>query len=254
MTLKKHLDELPLWFQFEIIRSNMIVSFSFIRYRRLFIPLAFMAMAIHRIPLLFSSKCRFWKLMGCGRNGTFDLQPDWQQWSLMAVWDSEDDFHDFNNSSFISWWWKTFTTEKWTLICVPLASHGKWDGKDPFKMIDYDQNHTGAVAVLTRATIRFSKLKRFWTHVDPVAQIMTEAKGYLTSVGIGEAPFFRQATISIWDNMENMKAFAYGSKEHAEVIKKTRKEDWYSEELFARFKIISGSGTLNGVDPLSELK
>ena len=50
MTLKKHLDELPLWFQFEIIRSNMIVSFSFIRYRRLFIPLAFMAMAIHRIP------------------------------------------------------------------------------------------------------------------------------------------------------------------------------------------------------------
>ena len=228
MTLKKHLDELPLWFQFEIIRSNMIVSFSFIRYRRLFIPLAFMAMAIHRIPLLFSSKCRFWKLMGCGRNGTFDLQPDWQQWSLMAVWDSEDDFHDFNN--------------------------GKWDGKDPFKMIDYDKDHTGPVAVLTRATIRFSKLKRFWTHVDPVAQIMTKAKGYLTSVGIGEAPFFRQATISVWDNMENMKAFAYGSKEHAEVIKKTRKEDWYSEELFARFKIISGSGTLNGVDPLSVLK
>ena len=112
----------------------------------------------------------------------------------------------------------------------------------------------GAVAVLTRATIRFSKLKRFWTHVDPVAQIMTKAKGYLTSVGIGEAPFFRQATISIWDNMENMKAFAYGSKEHAEVIKKTKKEDWYSEELFARFKIISGSGTLNGVDPLSVLK
>jgi hypothetical protein len=38
------------------------------------------------------------------------------------------------------------------------------------------------------------------------------------------------------------------------VIKKTRKEDWYSEELFARFKIISGSGTLNGVDPLSVFK
>ena len=232
----------------------MIVSFSFIRYRRLFIPLAFIAMAIHRIPLSFFSKCKFWKLMGCGRNGTFDLQPDWQQWALMAVWDSEDDFNKFNTSSFISWWWKTFTTEKWTLLGIPLASHGKWDGKEPFKMIDYDKEHTGPVAVLTRATIRFSKLKRFWTHVDPIAQIMTKAKGYLTSVGIGEAPFIRQATISVWDNMENMKAFAYGSKEHAEVIKKTRKEDWYSEELFARFKIISGTGTLNGIDPIEVIK
>jgi hypothetical protein len=38
------------------------------------------------------------------------------------------------------------------------------------------------------------------------------------------------------------------------VIKKTRNEDWYSEELFARFKIISGTGTLNGIDPLSSKK
>jgi hypothetical protein len=50
-----------------------------------------------------------------------------------------------------------------------------------------------------------------------------------------------------------MKAFAYGSKEHADVIRKTRKEDWYSEELFARFKIISSSGKLNGIDPLSKI-
>jgi heme-degrading monooxygenase HmoA len=232
----------------------MIVSLSIVRYRRLFIPFALLAMAVHRIPLAMNKKCRFWKLMGCGRNGTFDLQPDWQQWALMATWDSEEDFNKFNTGSFISWWWKTFTTEKWTLLSVPLASHGKWDGIEPFKMNDYDKDHSGPVAVLTRATIRFNKLKRFWTHVDPVAQIMTKAKGYLTSVGIGEAPFIRQATISIWDNMENMKAFAYGSKEHADVIKKTRKEDWYSEELFARFKIISGSGTLNAIDPLKEIK
>jgi hypothetical protein len=52
--------------------------------------------------------------------------------------------------------------------------------------------------------------------------------------------------------MEQMKTFAYGSK-HAEVIKKTRSEDWYSEELFARFRIIESSGTVNGKDPLAGL-
>jgi heme-degrading monooxygenase HmoA len=229
----------------------MIVSFSVVRYRRLFIPIAFLAMAIHRLPLWLNKKCKFWKLMGCGRNGTFDLQPDWQQWSLMVVWDSESDFREFKSNSFIAWWWRAFTFEEWTILSIPLASHGEWDGKDPFKMNDYEKDHVGPVAVLTRATIRFSKLKRFWTHVDPVAQIMTQADGYLHSVGIGEAPFIRQATLSIWESMDKMKAFAYGSKEHSDVIRKTRKEDWYSEELFARFKIISSSGMLNGKNPIN---
>ena len=232
----------------------MIVSFSVVRYRNLFIPIAFLAMAIHRLPLWLNSECKFWKLMGCGKNGTFDLQPDWQQWALMAVWDSEGEFQKFKSNSFISWWWKTFAFEEWTVLVAPLASHGEWDGIDPFKINVYDKEYTGPVAVLTRASIRFSKLKRFWTHVDPVAQIMTKADGYLHSIGIGEAPFFRQATLSIWASMEKMKAFAYGSKEHADVIRKTRKEDWYSEELFARFKVISSSGKLNGVDPLENIK
>jgi hypothetical protein len=232
----------------------MIVSFSIVRYRNLFIPLAFLAMAIHRLPLWLNSECKFWKLMGCGKNGTFDLQPDWQQWALMAVWGSEDEFQKFKSNSFIAWWWKTFAFEEWTLLVAPLASHGEWNGIDPFKIDEYDNQYTGPVAVLTRASIRFSKLKRFWTHVDPIAQIMTKADGYLHSIGIGEAPFIRQATLSIWSSMDKMKAFAYGSKEHADVIRKTRKEDWYSEELFARFKVISSSGKLNGVDPLKNIK
>lgn len=231
----------------------MIVSFTVVRYRPLFIPIAFFAMAIHRFPLWLNKKCKFWKLLGCGKNGTFDLQPDWQQWALMAVWEDENDFNAFKRSSFISWWWRKFASDEWTLLCVPLASHGQWDGSDPFKMNKYYDYENEAVVVLTRATIRLSKLKRFWTHVDPVAQIMAKADGYLHSVGIGEAPFFRQATLSVWENMEKMKAFAYGSKEHADVIKKTRKEDWYSEELFARFKVISSSGKLSGRNPLDKI-
>ena len=231
----------------------MIVSLTIVRYRKSLIPFALLAMAVHRLPLMLTKQCSFWKLLGSGSNGTFDLQPDWQQWGLLAVWDNREAFDGFYNKSFINSWWKTLAAEKWTILCEPLQSHGKWDGHEPFgkpntKVI------TGPVAVLTRATIRFSKLKGFWANVDSVANIMADAPGFITSLGIGEAPVYRQATFSIWKSIEDVKAFAYTSKEHAEVIKKTRNENWYSEELFARFKIVDSLGTINGKNPLKEIE
>jgi len=47
-----------------------------------------------------------------------------------------------------------------------------------------------------------------------------------------------------------MKAFAYRNKEHAEVIKKTREQRWYSEDMFIRFRITGSTGTLRGSNPL----
>lgn len=230
----------------------MIVSFTIIRYSKLLIPFALLAMAFHRIFLWLQKGCSFWKLLGSGNNGTFDLQPDWQQWGLLAVWDDRESFDHFYAHSFIVRWWKLLATETWTIICQPLQSHGKWDGKEPFGKPDIT-NYTGPIAVLTRATIRFSKLKNFWSNVDEVANLMTNAKGFITSFGIGEAPVYRQATFSIWESLDDVKAFAYQSREHAEVIKKTRLENWYSEELFARFKPIDSFGTIKGEDPLNRM-
>jgi len=39
-------------------------------------------------------------------------------------------------------------------------------------------------------------------------------------------------------------------QEHAEVIRKTHAEKWYSEEMFVRFRILSATGTLRGKSPL----
>ncbi|MCJ8209687.1 DUF3291 domain-containing protein [Mucilaginibacter sp. RS28] len=232
--------------------ATMLVSLTVVRYRKSFVPFALLSMAVHRLPLMLARGCSFWKLLGSGRNGTFDLTPDWQQWGLMAVWDSREDFDEFYKSSFVAKWWKVFAKEQWTILCQPLQSHGKWDGKEPFGKPD-NTNYKGPVAVLTRATIRVTRLKNFWSHVDEVADMMTSAKGYITSIGIGEAPIYRQATFSIWESLDDVKAFAYRSREHAEVIKKTRSEAWYSEELFARFKPVATFGSLHGGDPLKGL-
>lgn len=229
----------------------MIVSLTILTYRRLYIPVAVLAMAVHRIPLRFTKGCSFWKLMGCGKNGTFDLKPDWQQWGLLAVWDTEADFQRFYKKSFVSKWWNRFARERLTVLCEPLSSHGKWTGKEPFKNDSPDENYDGPVAVLTRATIRFNRLTNFWANVGAIAELMNKAPGYITSYGIGEAPFYLQATFSVWESLEHVKNFAYRSKEHSKVIEKTRKENWYSEELFARFKPLASMGTLNGINPFA---
>ncbi|MBD1392113.1 DUF3291 domain-containing protein [Mucilaginibacter glaciei] len=228
----------------------MIVSLTIVRYRKAFVPFALLAMALHRLPMMLQDGCSFWKLLGSGRNGTFDLQPDWQQWGLLAVWDDRNSYEQFAQKSLVSKWWSTLGTESWTILCQPMQSHGKWDGKEPFGQPN-SAIIQGPIAVLTRATIKMSRLKNFWSNVDDIANLMVDAPGYITSIGVGEAPVYRQATFSIWENFEAMKAFAYGSKQHAEVIKKTRSEGWYSEELFARFAIIETQGTLNGINPLS---
>jgi len=219
----------------------MIVSLSILKYPKKNIPFAFLAMAIHRMPLLLNKKCSFWKLMGSGKNGTFDIHPDYQQWALLAVWDTLADFETFNKYSFIAKWWNRFTINKRTIICEPIEAHGKWNNKQPFGHPKI-KDHEGAVAILTRATIRPSRLKNFWKNVPKVAAIMSSTEGFVTSVGIGEVPLFRQATFSIWRSLDDVKKFAYKDQEHAEIIKLTRQENWYSEELFARFRIIKNDG------------
>lgn len=190
--------------------------------------------------------------MGCGKNGTFDKNPDWQQWALLAVWPSEADFNDFISHSSVARWWKTFGIEQYTILCEPLESHGKWSGKEPFLspgILDY----SGPVAVLTRAQIRFPRLKNFWANVPAVAAMMKDAPGLAFSVGVGEAPLYLQATFSVWRSLDDVKNFAYRQWQHADVIKKTRREDWYAEELFARFKPVRTIGTLHGTDPLADI-
>ena len=201
--------------------------------------------------------------MGSGKNGTFDKVPDWQQWAILTVQRSTFKVQSFENpdnglnelhqdflGNFISKWFSFFKCETYTLVMESIESHGLWDGKKVFGGLPAKTDYEGMIAVLTRATIRINKLKYFWQNVAPVANKMNNANGFLFSVGVGEIPWIKQATFSVWHSKEDMKAFAYGMKEHAAVIQKTRKENWYSEDMFTRFKILKTQGSIRGKDPL----
>jgi hypothetical protein len=242
----------------------MTVTLTIIRYRKRFIFFALLAMAVFRLPLWFSKKTGFWKLMGSGKNGTFDKNPDWQQWAILSVLKVTvkpiQVAHYPSNiliqkiyGTFISKWLSFFNCETITYLLEPIEGHGLWDKQKVFGELPYKTNYEGQIAVLTRATIRLSKLKQFWKHVNGVALQMAGANGLVTSYGIGEIPLVKQATFSIWQSKEAMKYFAYQIKEHQEVIQKTRQEKWYSEDMFTRFKITGCVGTVNGTNPLKEI-
>jgi hypothetical protein len=135
-------------------------------------------------------------------------------------------------------------------VLNPIEGHGSWDGKAIFGELPVKTDYEGRIAVLTRATIRLSRLKDFWDNVDGVASQMANADGFVTSYGIGEIPLIKQATFSIWDNTTAMKSFAYQMQAHKDVIKKTRQQKWYSEDMFVRFTISSAIGSINGVNLL----
>lgn len=211
---------------------------------------AFRQMGLAGFELEKVGGLRFYKLLGSGKGGGFSLKPDWSRYALLMVWDDAKAANDFFQNSKLMQKYRRRSAEIWTVRLSAVRSHGSWSGTNPFEPAAAAPSESSPVAVLTRAAIHIGKLRRFWSFVPETSREIERAEGLIASIGIGEAPFFRQATFSLWRTETDMKNFAYKSKVHTEVIKLTRAENWYSEELFARFVPIASEGAWNGRDPL----
>ncbi|AYA38779.1 spheroidene monooxygenase [Hymenobacter oligotrophus] len=195
---------------------------------------------------------RFAKLLGSGYD--FGLKPNFARYGLMAVWDDDATARRFFERNPHWQAYQERSHELWTADLLPLQGHGLWDGSNPF---DYapraDAPAEAPVAVLTRASIRLLRSWKFWQAVPPVSRAVQQAPGLLAAIGLGELPIVRQATFSLWRSAAEMRQYAYGQQHegrHKEIIKRTRQEGWYSEEMFARFRVLSTRGTWDGQNPL----
>lgn len=226
----------------------MVVTLTIVRYPKRYIYFGFLSMAVFPVFLWKNSFLSFYKLMGCGRNGTFDIRPDLRQWAILAIHKEGQTASAGCEGLYgkkIAGWWKRFQCEVMSIGLEPIEGHGTWEGKECFGSLPKQSAFNGLIGVLTRASIRVGKARSFWKHVPAAAADVKSAPGYITSFGIGELPWIRQATFSVWENKEAMKTYAYRKKPHQQVIEKTRKEKWFREEMFVRFRILWTTGTLN---------
>ena len=213
---------------------------------------AFNQMGSSRRVLARTQGLRFWRLLGTGHGRGFSLRPDFSRYGLLAVWESADAADRFMSGSRLMTDYRQRSNECWNVWLAPYDARGAWGGVNPFLPLA-PRAGAGPVAVLTRAAIRLSRLRSFWSAVPSTTAGLDRAKGLLASLGTGETPFVRPATFSLWRSEADLVAYAYGDAQHEEVIRRRADEGWYSEELFARFTPLRSEGTWKGTDPLAGL-
>ncbi len=226
-------------------KENQIVTISFFKYRSWHKFWAFSQMG--RAPGKFKNQegLQFIKMMGSGAGLGFSLKPDLTVYGLLAVWDNENFARQFFENS------KTFQSMKsrssywWTVLMVPTKVKGYWDGVCPFQPVPPTERgeQQQQIAVITRASIHTRFIRRFWNQVPAVSrQLMLHKNQLIFTKGIGEVPVVQLATFSLWNDRKSMELFAYKNDPHKNLIRKTREEGWFNEELFAEFTAIGTLG------------
>jgi hypothetical protein len=209
------------------------------------IPAAAAAMALDRRLLRGPGAPRFAKLLGTGDGRTFTVRDaDPHHWGLLATWDDVAAADAFERGP-LHRGWDGRAHERLDVRLTPLSSRGRWSRREPFGD-PRPRRTTGPVAAVTRARIRPSRAARFWRSVPPVSADLAQTPGLALAVGIGEAPIGLQGTFSLWRSADDLVGFAHRRPAHVDVVRRTPREDWYAEELFARFAVLSVRGTFGG--------
>ncbi len=201
---------------------------------------AFTQMGIARLSTKEIKGLRFVKLLGSGGLTGFGSWPNWTVYSLLCVWESQEAQENFFNKNLFFLGFIKRSIAHQNIFLQSISAHGTWDGQQPFETSKHKSD--GKIAVITRGKIKLSKLWTFWQFVSPASNDMQGKEGMIFCIGVGELPLIQQATFSIWESTELMTKYAYHSKQHLEVIKKTRELGWYEEELFARFEVLKIEG------------
>ncbi len=209
------------------------------------VPTAVAHMALDRRTVRSLPGLQFAKLLGTGSGRTFtprDADP--HHWGVLACWADEAGPHRLTSSR-VGRSWERIATESALWLMRPLASRGRWAGREPFGRptpIRWD----GPVAAITRGRVRLRLWRTFWSAVPPVALAAHTHGGLTFALGIGEAPIGLQGTFSTWSDRAALIDFAHRRAPHRRVIEQTAELGWYSEDLFARFALLDAQGRFAG--------
>ena len=190
----------------------------------------------------------FTKVMGSGHDGGFSLRPSTSLQGLVCMLRNAAQAREFLDGPLVREA-RERSRESWTGLLAVTSSRGEWDdntwGPSSSEALGAHAHDAplGAapLAVLTRASIRPSKIAAFWRHAPASQQAMADAPGCSLAVGLGEAPVLRQCTFSLWQDTESMTRYARGGA-HGAAAQAALRQDYFTESMFVRMKLLASSG------------
>jgi spheroidene monooxygenase len=192
----------------------------------------------------------FSKVMGSGHGGGFGLRPSGSHQGLVCLFEDEAAATQFCRGSQVQAI-IDHAREHWLGMLAVTSARGQWDQQawevTPQRCLSVAEEaplELGAdepVAVLTRGSIRPAKAVAFWRYA-PGAQAELDADPAChLAMGLGEAPLLRQCTFSLWRNTASMLGYAHGGA-HKLAINAAYKNDYFSESMFVRMRVLAMSG------------
>ena len=184
----------------------------------------------------------FSKVMGSGFEGGFGLRPSGSRQALFCLFVDEAAADRFLASD-VARAYASRSREFCTAKLRAYSCKGTWAGR----VIEVTASvpATGPIATLTRASIKPLSAWRFW-RMQPASEIsLNQADGCLLATGVGEAPFFRQATFSLWTGVDAMNAYARTGA-HLAAIQAAHAGGFFSESMFVRFVPLGLTGSWRG--------
>ena len=230
--------------------AGQAIALSFFRFggaaNRLW---AFSQMQFSRAAFNRTPGIGFAKMFGSGTGEGFTPIPNFGVYALMGTWDGLAEARRAIAGSAVYDRYRSHAAEHWTVYIQAVSSRGVWDADEPFDIVPAGEPPL-PMAVLTRATVKPRHAVSFWRWAPDISTTVREETHMLFKIGIGEVPWLQQVTFSIWDDVQAMKDFAYRSRFHSAAIKQVRRNGWFREELYARFRVLGFEGRWGGRDPL----
>jgi spheroidene monooxygenase len=185
----------------------------------------------------------FFRILGSGKQGGFDVAPSFRHQGLFCVFSSEDKATNFLQTSSVIKAYREHSNEFFSVLLQTYSSRGSWS---KFVLPEtVSTPHRGSIAAITRASIRPTKAFSFWQKAPPAEVSLKHAQGCQLAAGLGEAPYFRQATFTIWQSIEAMNDYARQGA-HLAAIKAAHSGNYFSESMFTRFMPINPQGVWRG--------
>jgi len=173
-------------------------------------------------------------------------QPRITSFGYLAVWPSRDDLERFRRSALARRWERASSRLELTL--GPIQSFGTWRGIDPLATAKRD-SPSGPALVLTHSRTRLTKLLPFLLDSARVAETLPSHAGHIWADGFVDGPAtMDMGTLSLWRDVGDATAFAYGAGVHQDAVRRTHEGQWFTESWFGRFAVLDATGSWPRLD------